>query len=136
MGLLPPAAALPPAASGGRSLRQAKSSPSVRPSSLATTAADLPLESQLPTASRLKVGSNLRRVLGGDSLMGFMVLDSPFLTVREIEATSEATSVASPKPILPSESLSLQEAHLQADKSAPRYLHRSARLNQRFLAGI
>ena len=39
--------------------------------------ADLPMESHLPTASRLKVGSNLRRVLGEDSLMGFMVLALP-----------------------------------------------------------
>ena len=50
--------------------------------------ADLPLASPLRTASRLKVWSNWWRVLGGDPLMGSMVLDPPFLTVREIEATS------------------------------------------------
>jgi hypothetical protein len=66
----------PPAA--GRSLRQAKSRFSASPSSLATTAADLPLACQFRTASNLKVAANLRRGLIGDALMMVsMLLDLP-----------------------------------------------------------
>jgi hypothetical protein len=53
-----PAAAFPPASAGAKRCCQAYSRLGRIPNSKATTLADLPLESQLLTASRLKVWSN------------------------------------------------------------------------------
>jgi hypothetical protein len=67
---------LPPDSAGGRNFRQAKSRLSLRPNSLAMTAADLPLDNQLRTTSHLNDLSNFRRVLVGESLiMDSMVQD-------------------------------------------------------------
>src|ERR1039458_4109410 len=54
---------LPPAAAGAKRCFQAYSRLALIPNSSATTSADLRLASQLLTASRLNVSSNLRRVL-------------------------------------------------------------------------
>ena len=71
---LDPTAALPPpAAAGSRRLRQAYSRLALKPSSRATTSADLPLASQLATASRLKVVSYWRRTGIGDAFKGFII---------------------------------------------------------------
>src|ERR1035441_4222465 len=69
----PPAAALPPAAAGAKRCFQAYSRLALIPNSSATTSADLRLASQLLTASRLNVSSNLRRVLTDVCVMGWLV---------------------------------------------------------------
>src|ERR1039457_3127678 len=68
-----PAAALPPAAAGAKRCFQAYSRLALIPNSSATTSADLRLASQLLTASRLNVSSNLRRVLTDVCVMGWLV---------------------------------------------------------------
>ena len=68
-----PAAAFPPAAAGAKRCFQAYSRLELIPNSWAITSADLPLASQLLTASRLKVSSNLRRILADGCVMVWLV---------------------------------------------------------------
>src|ERR1035441_6825052 len=71
-GFAPPAPPPPPAA-GEKGCFQAYSRLALIPNSSATTSADLRLASQLLTASRLNVSSNLRRVLTDVCVMGWLV---------------------------------------------------------------
>jgi hypothetical protein len=59
------------------------------PNSLATTAADLPLVSQLLTASRLNVSSNLRRVVTGDCFKVLIIQAFTQSSVHQFAPTSE-----------------------------------------------
>ena len=68
-----PASALPPASAGAKRCFQAYSRLALIPNSWAITSADLRLASQLLTASRLNVSSNLRRVLTDVCVMDRLV---------------------------------------------------------------
>lgn len=62
----------------------------MRPSSRPITSADLPLASQLATAWRLKLSSNLRCVRTGIGLFGLIMRLFACFPVRQFEATSPA----------------------------------------------
>jgi hypothetical protein len=64
------------------------------PNSLATTAADLPLVSQLLTASRLNVSSNLRRVVTGDCFKVLIIQAFTQSSVHQFAPTSECPQTA------------------------------------------